>query len=282
MRARAVGVGLILLALALPTWALAGDRSRPPSPSEHASSRIGAKCFQASILIAGQWICAVGHRASDGCFVGTGFGGTLDPFAVAESFGHLYVDDPHYRNAKSFQYNYALAYTNVNFFVNVTHRVGHYHGGGFPGGTGGIGGGFGHFGGRGPCDSVWPDSGSVMAHRRSAAPSRKLFSPGHRSPATVVTHFVRAFNHQNRLRACSYAKPSLQIACRSAFRGFSRTNVRVRHFKIVSTRRNGARARVKVSGTGCLHARCRPLGGSSGGRTVRVKTRRLGRKWYIR
>jgi hypothetical protein len=249
------------------------------SPPTHAVDQIGAKCKQVSVLVVYLWNCGVGPEYDTHCFYGAGVGGGLDSFTYAVSFGHLYVEDPGiFNDTGSFQYNYAGPYTNVNFFANVTHRLGHFHGGGVPGGFAGIGGGVGTWGTTNPCPGSTPLA-PITAHRQWPPPHG---GSGHRSPAMTVAGFVKAFNHKNPRKACSYARPSLQGKCHRDFKRFRRFNVRIRHFKVVSSRRNGNRARVKVSGAECLGARCRPLRGGSGKRTLTVKLKRVRNTWYIR
>jgi hypothetical protein len=279
-------LALAILALALSAPALADGRPDPSPPKQP----IGMQCSVVNFLFATEHKCLAQRH----CFEGLGIGTPeLAIFAFIQSYGHLYVvDDQIFRNTSSFQYNYAGPYTNLNFFANLTHRLGSFHGGGAPGGVGAIGGGLGQWrdvseepGGQcgrlGKRAPVAVGSGPVMARPQRPSPWSGSVGAGHRSPATAVAGFVKGFNHRNPRKACSYAKPSLRHRCRSAFRRFGRFNIRVRHFKVVSSRRSGNRARVKVKGDECLGARCRPLRSASGRHTVTVSAKRVGGKWYV-
>jgi hypothetical protein len=284
-------LALAALALALPAAALA-DRT-PPADQQVDQAQIGMQCSTMGLLFAfSEHQCQGVDDYRNWCFEGLAFGVSLDEFVLAESFGHLNVDDDQiFRNTSSFQFNYALAFTNLNFFANVTHRLGHYHGGGFPGGLIGIGGGLGEWKdlsdepGGGNCRHFRPfaaQSAPVTAQRQSRSPSSGSVRAGHRSPAKAVASFVKGFNRENPGKACSYVKPSLQTECRSALESLGPIKVRLRHIKVLSSRENGNRAKLKVRGAGCLGSRCRRLKNASGRPKVTVRSNRVDRKWYLR
>jgi hypothetical protein len=274
-------LALAAFAVAAPAAALAGDRTAPAGQQIGPLGRVGAACSVINLVIVSDVECGVGHQYLERCFEGEGGQVGGPPFDVRASYGHLYAnDDRIFSHTTSINYNFAGPYFNVNFFANAnyTHLLGHYHGGGLGIGEG-SGLGSGHW-------RTCPESSARLAPviARRPLPSRSSASVhgGHRSPAMAVTGFVEGFNQNHRRNSCSYAKPSLQDRCRSAFKRLRRISIRVRDFRVVSSRRSRNRARVKVSGKGCLGARCRPLSGASGNRTVTVRVRRVSKRWYIR
>jgi hypothetical protein len=268
----------IALALAVCGLALVSPTRGAPSPPENASQQIVMRCFTINVLIASYHKCqSPDPEFRRHCFEGLGLSTPeLGLFAAFRSDGDLHVvDDQIFNNTSTFQFNYAVAYSNVNFFANLTHRLGSFHGSALGLGTVVSGGGLGK----------WTDVSDVpggQCGRSTRSASSAVVGAGHRSPASAIAGFVNGFNHDNPSEACGYAKPSLQDKCHSAFEKFGGIKIRVRDLKVASSRRNGNRASVKVTGTGCLGSRCRPLKSASGGRKVTVRCKRVGEKWYVR
>lgn len=291
-------VALTVCALVLSAPALADDRAATselpsphggPSPPDDASQQIGMSCFAINVVIVSHHKCQSPDPAfNEHCFEGLGLGTPeLGLFALFRSDGDLYVvDNQIFSNTSTFQFNYAVAYSNINYFANLTHRLGSFHGAALGLGTVASGGGLGKWSnvsdvpGRqcGRLGRSADRSGSASPRSPSSRPGRA----GHRSPTKAIAGFVKGFNRDDAREACGYTTPSLRKKCLSAFERFGAVRLRVRDLKVASSRRKGTRASVKVKGTGCLDSRCEPLRGESGEPKTIVKCKRVGGKWYVR